>query len=150
MVCSQTVIQERDFSLGNSPSSAEPRLTAFSKARRAALWTSIASNIGSGVDASAALAGMATAADAASAAAVESKPRRVVWVELVIDFLALPEIEGFDGRSRAVLRHSPGSFFNRLMIAERLILVRAPPFAGLPSRSKMTLNGSWQMIQKGS
>src|SRR4051794_12334160 len=99
IVCSQTVIQERVFSRGNSSSSAEPRLTAFSKARRAALWTSIASNIGSCVDASAALAGMATAADAASAAAVESKPRRVVLVELVIDFLALPEIEGFDGRA---------------------------------------------------
>src|SRR4051794_26247875 len=98
---SQTMIQDRVFSRGNSCSSAEPRLTAFSKARRAALWASMASNIGSGVDASAALAGMATAADAASAAAVERKPRRVVLVELVIDFLALPEIEGFDGRSRA-------------------------------------------------
>src|SRR3954454_5342570 len=98
---SQTVIQERVFSRGNSCSSAHPRLTAFSKARRAALWTSIASNIGSGVDAAAALAGMATAADAASAAAVERKPRRVVLVELVIDFLALPKVEGFDGPSRA-------------------------------------------------
>jgi hypothetical protein len=64
------------------------------------LWTSIAANTGSGVDASAALAGMTTAADAASAAAVERKPRRVVLVELVIDFLALPKVEGFDGRSR--------------------------------------------------
>jgi hypothetical protein len=44
---------------------------------------------------------MATAADAASAAVVERKPRRVVLVELVIDFLALPKVEGFDGRSRA-------------------------------------------------
>ena len=61
----------------------------------------MASNIGSGVDTSAALAGMATAADAASAAAVERKPRRVVLVELVIDFLALPKVEGFDGQSRA-------------------------------------------------
>src|SRR3954454_18665899 len=96
---SQTVIQDRVFSRGNSCSSAQLRLKAFSKARRAALWASIASNIGSGVDASAALAGMATAADAASAAAVERKPRRVVLVELVIDFLALPEIERFVGRS---------------------------------------------------
>jgi hypothetical protein len=63
---------------------------------------------------------MATAADAASAAAVERKPRRVVLVELVIDFLALPKVEGFDGRSRA-----------RLMIAERLVLVMAPPSAGM-------------------
>jgi len=46
---------------------------------------------------------MATAADAASAAAVERKPRRVVFLELVIDFLVLPEIEGFDGRSRLSL-----------------------------------------------
>jgi hypothetical protein len=46
----------------------------------------MASNIGSGVDASAALAGMATAADAPSAAAVERKSRRVVLLELVIDF----------------------------------------------------------------
>jgi hypothetical protein len=91
-------MQERVFSPGNSSSSAEPRLTAFSKARRAALWTSIASNIGS---AQGALAGMAIVADAPSAAAVERKPRRVVLVELVIDFLALPKVEGFDGRSRA-------------------------------------------------
>jgi hypothetical protein len=96
-----TVIQERVFSPGNSSSSAEPRLTAFSKATRAALWTSIASNIGSARNALAAFAGTATAAVAAAAAAVERKPRRVVLVELVIDFLALPKVEGFDGRSRA-------------------------------------------------
>ena len=47
------------------------------------------------------MAGMATAAVAAAAAAVERKPRRVVLVELVIDFLALPKVEGLDGRSRA-------------------------------------------------
>jgi hypothetical protein len=44
---------------------------------------------------------MATPADAASAAAVERKPRRVVLIERVIDVLALPKVEGFDGRSRA-------------------------------------------------
>src|SRR3954454_8436970 len=100
------MIQDRVFSRANSCSSAEPRLTAFSKARRAALWTAIAANIGSGEDASAALAGMATAAVAATAAAVERKPRRVVLVELVIDFLALPKVEGFDGRRRRVLTHA--------------------------------------------
>jgi hypothetical protein len=65
------------------------------------LWTSMALNMGSARNALAALIGMATAADAVSAAAVERKPRRVVLVELVIDFLALPKVEGFDGRSRA-------------------------------------------------
>src|SRR4051794_17349159 len=95
------MIQDRVFSRANSCSSAQPRLKAFSKARRAALWTSITSKMGSAPSALAALAGMATAADAASAAAVERKPRRVVLVELVIDFLALPKVEGFDGRSRA-------------------------------------------------
>src|SRR3954452_21395244 len=104
---SQTVIQDRVFSRGNSCSSAQPRLTAFSKARRAALWTSIASNIGSARSALAALAGMATVADAASAAAVERKPRRVVLDELVIDFLALPKVERFVGRSRVSLELEP-------------------------------------------
>ena len=80
----------------------------------------------------AALAGMATAADAASAAAVERKPRRVVLVELVIDFLALPKVEGFDGRSRAGVDASARFIFStRLMIAERLILGMAPPSAGI-------------------
>src|SRR3954468_22953971 len=84
---SQTVIQDRVFSRGNSCSSAVLRLKAFSKARRAALWASIASKMGSAPNALAALAGMAAAADAASAAAVERKPRRVVLIGLVIDFL---------------------------------------------------------------
>ena len=110
IVCSQTVIQERVFSLGNSSSSAEPRLTAFSKARRAAWWTSIASNIGS---ARSALAALATAADAASAAAVERKPRRVVLVELVIWIFSLCQrLRGSMIGAGRVLTHPPGSFFN--------------------------------------
>jgi hypothetical protein len=46
-----------------------------------------------------------------SAAAVERKPRRVVLVELVIDFLALPKVEGFDGRAGRVLTHPSGSLY---------------------------------------
>src|SRR5205085_11647503 len=97
-----------------------------------ALWASIAARMGSTPVALAALAGMATAADAASAAAVDRKPRRVVLVELVIDFLALPEIEGFDGRSRAGVDASTRFIFStRLLIAERSVLVMAPPSAGM-------------------
>src|SRR3954454_14161034 len=137
---SQTVIQDRVFSRGNSCSSAQLRLKAFSKARRAALWALIASKMGSGPSALAALAGMATAADAASAAAVERKPRRVILVERVIDFLALPKVEGFDGRSRADVDAS-------VRVALLWARVRmAPPSAGIALVQIVTLNGSSPVI----
>src|SRR5436305_12148124 len=75
---SQTVIQDRVFSRGNSCSSAQLRLKAFSKARRAALWTSIAANTGSLAAANTGLASARAVLPAAMPTAVERKRRRVV------------------------------------------------------------------------
>jgi hypothetical protein len=74
---------------------------------------------------------MATAADAASAPAVERKPRRVVLVELVIDFLALPKVEGSMVRAGRMLTHPSRSFFNPAHDRRAVNLVMAPPSAGI-------------------